>query len=58
MQNNRVDKCPLSCATMGVLDYALSIIDGYVSSDCSVVELDLTNFRNTMETIDAGKLQR
>lgn len=43
---------------MRVLDYAVSIIDGYVSSDCSVVELDLAKFVNTMETTDAGKLQR
>ena len=43
---------------MRVLDYAVSIIDGYVSSDCSVAELDLANFRNTMETIGGGKLLR
>ena len=43
---------------MRVLDYAVSIIDGYVSSDCSVAELDLANFRNTMETFERGKLPR
>lgn len=58
MQNDGVDKCPLLCATMRVLDYAVSIIDGYVSSGCSVVELDLANFRNTMETFECGKLRR
>ena len=58
MQNNRVDKCPLLCATMRVLDYAVSIIDGSVSSDCSVAELTIANFRNTMETFERGKLRR
>lgn len=43
---------------MRVLDYAVSIIDGSVSSDCSVAELTVANFRNIMETIDVGKLQR
>ena len=35
-----------------VLDCAVSIIDGWVSSDWSVVELTIANFVNTMETTD------
>lgn len=44
MQNDWVNARPLSYATVTVLDYAVSIIDGSVSSDWSVAELTIANF--------------